>query len=73
LTLGEKSTAYPNSVGPSVQLDVFVNDYDEIVDGKKTAWRDSFTFMPGSHILVAAMNTDHEAWKTFITTTATRR
>lgn len=53
--------------------DVFVNDYDEIVDGKKTAWRDSFTFTPSSHTLVAAMNTDHDAWRTFITTTATRR
>lgn len=53
--------------------DVFVNDYEEIVDGKKTAWRDSFTFRPGSHTLVAAMNTDYEVWKTFITTTATRR
>lgn len=53
--------------------EVFVNDYDETIDGKKTAWRDSFTFTSSSHTLVAAMNTDHDAWKTFITTTAVRR
>ncbi len=33
----------------------FVNDYEDTVAGKKTQWRDSFTFTPTSHTLVAAM------------------
>jgi hypothetical protein len=29
--------------------DSFVNDYEQTVKGKKTAWRDSFTFTHFSH------------------------
>jgi hypothetical protein len=49
-----------------------VNDYEEIVKGKKTSWRDSFTFTPTSHTLVAAMEAGG-AMRTLITTRATRR
>ena len=53
--------------------DKFVNDYEETVGGKKTRWRDSFTFTPTSHTLVAAMDTGNGTMKTIITTRATRR
>jgi len=53
--------------------DSFVNDYEEIVKGKRTPWRDSFTFTPTSHTLVAAMEVAGGAMKTLITTRATRR
>jgi hypothetical protein len=54
--------------------DIFVNDYEELVDGKMTKWRDSFIHItPTSHTLVAAMDTGNGAMKTFITTTSTRR
>lgn len=55
------------------QGDAFVNDYEETVDGKKTQGRDSFTFTPTSHTLVAAMDTGNGVMKTVITTRATRR
>ncbi len=53
--------------------DRFVNDYDAMVNSEQTRWRDSFTFTPSSHTLVAAMDDGHGTMKTFITTIATRR
>jgi len=53
--------------------DTFVNDYDETVDGKKTAWRDSFTFTPTSHTLIAAMDMGNGTMRPLITTRGTRR
>jgi hypothetical protein len=53
--------------------DLFVNDYEEIVGGKKTSWQDTFTFTPTSHTLVAAVKTGDGAVQTQITTKATRR
>ena len=53
--------------------DLFVNDYEEIVKGNKTSWRDSFTFTPTSHTLVAAMKASNRQMQTVITTKATRR
>jgi hypothetical protein len=50
-----------------------VNDYEFTVNGKKTPCRDTFTFTPTSHTLVAAMDTGDGTMKTLITTTATRR
>lgn len=52
--------------------DSFVNDYDEMVNGKKTAWRDSFTFTSTTHTLLAAMKANG-TWHTLITTKANRR
>jgi hypothetical protein len=51
----------------------FVNDYEEMVDGKKTHWRDSFVITPTSHTLVAAIDTGNGTMKTVITTKGTRR
>jgi hypothetical protein len=53
--------------------DSFVNDYEETIKGKRTSWRDSFTFAPSAHTLVAAMEVDGGAMRTLITTRATRR
>jgi hypothetical protein len=53
--------------------DSFVNDYQETVKGRKTSWRDTFTFTPTSHTLVAAMKVRDGAMQTQITTKATRR
>jgi hypothetical protein len=53
--------------------DSFVNDYEETVKGKNASWRDTFTFTPRSHTLVAAMEVGNGTMKTLITTTATRR
>lgn len=54
--------------------DTFVNDYDEVVDGKKVKFRDSFVdITPTSHRLIAAMDTGSGAMKPIITTTSTRR
>ena len=53
--------------------DSFVNDYEQTVKGKKTSWRDSFTFTSTSHTLVAAMTTWDGTMQTLITTKATRR
>ena len=53
--------------------DLFVNDYEQTVKGKKTSWRDSFTFTPTSHTLVAAMRTGDGTMQTLITTKASRR
>ena len=53
--------------------DSFVNDYEQTVKGKKTSWRDSFTFTPTSHALVAAMRTGDGTMQTLIRTKATRR
>ena len=52
--------------------DSFVNDYEQTVKGKKTAWRDSFTFTPTSHTLVAAIRTGNGTMQTLMTTNATR-
>jgi hypothetical protein len=54
------------------QDDSFVNDYEEVAKGKKTSWRDSLTFTPTSHTLVAAMQVGG-AVHTLITTSAVRR
>jgi hypothetical protein len=53
--------------------DSFVNDYEQAVKGKKTAWQDTFTFTPTSHTLVAAMDVGNGTMLTLITTKATRR
>jgi hypothetical protein len=53
--------------------DSFVNDYEETIKMKRTSWRDSFTFTPTAHKLVAAAKTDGSAMQTLITTRATRR
>jgi len=53
--------------------DSFVNDYEDTVKGKKAPWRDTFTFTPTSHTLVAAMEVESGTMKTLITTKATRR
>jgi hypothetical protein len=53
--------------------DSFVNDYEDTVKGKKAPWRDTFTFTPTSHTLVAAMKLGNGTMKTLITTEATRR
>jgi hypothetical protein len=53
--------------------DSFVNDYEQTVKGKKSAWRDTFTFTPTSHTLVAAMDVGNGTMLTLITTKATRR
>jgi hypothetical protein len=54
--------------------DIFVNDYEEVVNGKKVKFRDSFmNFTATSHNLVAAMDTGDGTMKTLITTTSTRR
>jgi outer membrane lipoprotein-sorting protein len=50
----------------------FVNDYDVTTDGKKTPGRDTFTFTPNSHTLVAAIDSGNGTMKTVITTTARR-
>ena len=55
------------------QGDSFVNDYEETVKGRKTAWRDTFTFTATSHTLVAAMKTADGVTRTQITTKAIRR
>lgn len=52
----------------------FVNDYEEVVDGKNVKCRDSFiNIMPTSVTLVAAMDTGDGTMKTLITTKSTRR
>jgi len=53
--------------------DSFVNDYEDVVKGSKTSWRDTFAFTPNSHTLVAAMEVGDGAMQTQITTKATRR
>jgi hypothetical protein len=53
--------------------DTFVNDYEEVVHGQKTRWRDTFVFTPSSHTLIAALDVGNGTMKTVITTTATRR
>jgi hypothetical protein len=53
--------------------DSFVNDYEETVKGKKTLWRDTFTFTPTSHKLLAAMRVGDGTMQPLITTAATRR
>jgi len=54
--------------------DTFVNDYEEMVDGKMTKWRDSFVHItPTFHSLVATMDAGDGTMKTLITTTSTRR
>jgi hypothetical protein len=54
--------------------DTFVNDYDELIKGKKVKFRDSFVdITPTSHKLIAAMDTGNGAMKPIITTTSTRR
>ncbi len=55
------------------QGDSFVNDYEEIEKGRTTSWRDSFTFTPTSHTLVAAMKVKGGGMQTVVTTNATRR
>jgi hypothetical protein len=50
----------------------FVNDYQVMVNGKNTQWRDTFTFTPTSHTLIAALDAGDGTLKTVITTKATR-
>jgi len=54
--------------------DAFVNDYEAMVGGKMTKWRDSFIqITPKSHSLVAAVDDGNGNYETLITTTSTRR
>lgn len=53
--------------------DVFMNDYEEVIDGKSEPWRDSFTFTPTTHTLVAARRKNDSTWETLITTHSLRR
>ena len=54
--------------------DTFVNDYEEMVEGKMTKCRDSFIHItPTSHSLVAAVDAGDGTMKTLITTTSSRR
>jgi hypothetical protein len=54
--------------------EAFVNDYDVEVDGKRIPGRDTFTFTPKTHTLVAAMQTEGSGkMTTLITTRATRQ
>lgn len=54
--------------------DTFVNDYEEVVDGKKVKFRDSFINITAkSHSLVAAMDAGNGTMNTLITSTSTRR
>jgi len=53
---------------------IFVNDYEENVDGKTAKFRDSFVqITPVSHSLVAAIDNGDGTMKTLITTRSTRR
>jgi hypothetical protein len=52
----------------------FVNDYEEMVDGKLTKCRDSFIHItPTSNTLTAAVDMGDGTMKTLITTTSSRR
>ncbi len=52
----------------------FVNDYEEMVEGKSTKCRDSFIHItPTSNTLTAAVDAGDGTMKTLITTTNTRR
>jgi hypothetical protein len=54
--------------------DNFVNDYEEMVEGKMTKCRDSFIHItPTSNTLTAAVDAGDGTMKTLITTTSTRR
>jgi hypothetical protein len=53
--------------------DSFVNDYQVAVKARKNSCRDTFTFTPTSHTLIAAVKTADGAMQTEITTKATRR
>jgi hypothetical protein len=53
--------------------DSFVNDYEVTVKGSKTSWRDTFTFAPTSHTLVAAVKVKNRTTQAQITTKAIRR
>lgn len=54
--------------------ETFVNEYEDVVKGKQTRWRDSFVqITPASYTLVAAMDLGDGTMKTMITTRSTRR
>jgi hypothetical protein len=54
--------------------DTFVNDYEEIENGKPTKWRDSFIqITPTSHVLIAARDAGDGTMKTLITSRSARR
>lgn len=54
--------------------DTFVNDYEEVMNGKAVKFRDSFVdITPTSHKLIAAMDAGNGVMKTLITTASTRR
>ena len=51
------------------QGDKFINDYDEVIGGKKRKMRDTFSdITPNSFTLVAAVFTQGSEWQTLITT-----
>jgi len=53
---------------------VFVNDFEERVNGKMIKFRDSFVnITPNSHSLVAAIDTGNGTMRTLITTTSKRK
>ena len=52
--------------------DSFVNDHEATVKGSRTSWRDTFTFTPTSHTLVAATKAGDGVMQTQITTKANR-
>ena len=52
----------------------FVNDYEEMMNGKMTRGRDTFfDFTAKSHSLIAAIDAGHGVMKTLITTHSVRR
>ena len=52
--------------------EAFVNDYDDAIKGKNARWRDTFTFTPTTHTLIAAMEVGDGTMKTMITTKGIR-
>jgi hypothetical protein len=53
--------------------ETFVNEYEEVTEGNSEPWRDSCTFTPTTHTLVAARRKNDGTWETLITTHALRR
>lgn len=54
--------------------DVFINDYEEVVNGEKRTFRDSFVeITPKSHTLLAAVRMSDGTMKTLITSKSVRR
>ena len=56
------------------EMNAFVNDYEEMEDGRATKWRDSFTdITPNSYALIAGPRNANGTIKEVITTRSIRR